>query len=95
MFLRDHYVFFDMTPYDERRDQYLLVGIGDRNPKAVIGEAHYNPNTNETTYMPEDRTNDKSSNTGGNDPYDSPEYGKGAAIRKNLNNEPSSAESIV
>ena len=87
MFLRDHYVFFDMTPLDERQDQYLLVGIGDRNPKAVIGESHYNPKTNETTYMPENRVNDQSQNTNGNDPYDSPEYGKGAAIRKELNHE--------
>ena len=46
MFLRNHYVFFDMSPIDERNDQYLLVGIGDRNPKDVIGESHYNPNTN-------------------------------------------------
>jgi hypothetical protein len=58
MFLREHYVFFDMTPVDEMNDNYLLVGIGDRNPEDLIGEAHYDPDTNKTTYMPENRNND-------------------------------------
>jgi len=84
MFLRDHYVFLDMSPYENENADYLNVGIADRNPGDVIGEAHYNPN-NKNYYSPEKASNDISKNTNGNDPYKSQSYDNAAISRGDEN----------
>lgn len=53
----------------------------------MIGEAHYNPDTTETDYLPEDKETDMSANTGDKDPYDNGEYADGVAERKKINEE--------
>jgi len=31
-----YYIVFDMTPFDERSEQYLQIGIAPRNPQNLI-----------------------------------------------------------
>lgn len=75
-----------MSPYDERGENYIQVGIGPQNPKSIIADTHYNPNFNTTDgeYMPEEVTNDMSVHTSGTDPYDSQKYDDAVIKRKNM-----------
>lgn len=43
--MRKYYVVYDMTPYDERQQDYIQVGIGLQNSEALIGEDIYVPPT--------------------------------------------------
>jgi len=54
MFMRKYYVTYDMTPYTERNQNYIQVGIGLQNQKYLVGEELYDPN-----YKPEDDKDDK------------------------------------
>ena len=53
IFLKEFYVFLDQKDSGE-----LYVGIGPQNPDDIIGEAHYNWQSNRTDYLPEDRDTD-------------------------------------
>ena len=61
---------------------------------SIIGEAHYNPDTKETDYLPEDKNTDKSQNTGDKDPYDNGEYADGLAERNKMNDEDIGSKTI-
>ena len=89
IFLKENYVFLDQKDNGE-----LFVGIGPQNPEDIIGEAHYNPDSNRTDYLPEDRDTDMSINTGDRDPYDTDKYAKGNAERKKMNAEDIGSQTI-
>ena len=52
--IKDYYVVFDMTPYDERNENYIQIGIGKKNTDDVIGLQHYEPSS--VDYSPEEES---------------------------------------
>lgn len=41
--MQNYIVVYDMTPYDERNDNYIQVGIGPRDTQKNVGETRYQP----------------------------------------------------
>ena len=39
--MKEYYVVFDMTPKDERNEDYIQVGIGRQNDVNLFGDEHY------------------------------------------------------
>lgn len=73
-----------MTPADEHGQNYLQIGIGPVNPiKNIILEQQYNPVTNVTEYLPEDKNEDVSDSISGNDTYNNTKYEEASKEREN------------
>ena len=76
--MKKYYVVYDMTPYDERGENYIQVGIATQNHKMIIGEEHYDPDSPD--YKPENKDIDQSeeinNDDGKVDPYDDDDYEK-------------------
>lgn len=73
--MNKYYVVYDMTPYDEHGKDYIQVGIGLQNPKMIMGEQHYNPDSD--VYKPEKEEIDQSTDIDGkDDSYDDEDYEK-------------------
>lgn len=67
---KDYYFVFDQSGFNERAEVYHYISIGERNPKNVIGEQHYDPSSPD--YSPEDDELDQSIDMDGfEDPYES------------------------
>lgn len=67
---KDYYFVFDQSGFNERAEIYHWISIGERNPKNVIGEQHYDPSSPD--YSPEDDELDQSIDMDGfEDPYES------------------------
>jgi len=67
---KDYYFVFDQTGFNERGTPNHYIGIGERNPRNVIGEQHYDPTSPD--YSPEDDELDQSIDMDGfEDPYES------------------------
>ena len=74
-----------MTPADEHGQDYLQIGIGPANPiKNILLEQQYNPATNVTEYLPEDKSDDVSESISGNDTYNNTEYEEASKERERL-----------
>lgn len=68
--LKNYYVVFDQTPFNERSENHNFVGFAKKNPNNVIGKQHYDPSSE--YYDPEDESLDQSIDLDGfNDPYKS------------------------
>lgn len=76
LFMKDYYIVYDMTPYDERNENYIQIGIAPQNHKMIIGEEHYDPDSPD--YKPEEEDIDQSEEIDKDkeDPYDDDEYDK-------------------
>ena len=42
--MKEYYVVYDATPYDERNEKYLQIGIGIQNNEAEMLKKHYDFN---------------------------------------------------
>ena len=68
--LKNYYLVFDQTPFNERSENHNYVGIAKKNPLNVIGQQHYDPSSE--YYDPEDESLDQSIDVDGfSDPYKS------------------------
>ena len=45
--MKDYYVVFDMTPKDERNENFVQVGIGRQNDVNLFANEHYEHETYE------------------------------------------------
>jgi hypothetical protein len=41
IFMKEYYVVYDMTPRDERNEDFIQVGIGRQNNVNLFGDEHY------------------------------------------------------
>jgi len=71
--MNKYYVVYDMTPYDEQGKDFIQVGIALQNNQQIIGEEHYNPDSD--VYKPEKEEIDQSTDIDGKtDSYDDEDY---------------------
>ena len=42
IFTKQYYLVYDMTPYDERREDFIQIGFGLQNETAEVMQARYN-----------------------------------------------------
>ena len=56
--MKNYYVVYDMTPFDELGEDYIMIGIGLQNQQAEVLERHYNYTS--PAYHPERRSRDSS-----------------------------------
>uniref|UniRef100_A0A7S3IVK7 Peptidase A1 domain-containing protein n=1 Tax=Strombidium inclinatum TaxID=197538 RepID=A0A7S3IVK7_9SPIT len=58
IWLKNYYTVFDQSPFDELGQSYLQIGVGPKNPVNLIGDIHYNTDSN--YYWPEAESLDDS-----------------------------------
>lgn len=81
LFMNKYYVVYDMTPYDEHGKDYIQVGIALQNTQQIIGEEHYDPDSD--NYKPENEDIDQSTDIDGKeDSYDDKDYKEKVDDRK-------------
>lgn len=69
VFMHKYYVVFDMTPYDERDEDYIQIGIGPKFAEPLMGKQQYDPSWE--FYWPLEKDMDISENVPPHpDPYD-------------------------
>ena len=73
IFFDKFYVVFDMTPFDEKNENFIQIGLAEKNPENLIGKQQYD--TESEYYWPERKELDISSATDPEgDPYNEDIY---------------------